>query len=138
MKTLMLWFAIHTAIWTATVQALSWQQAGRPAERIGIAVDASFAMREVWESVPKVLETIEQRHPGSQFVVVTQPGRTGQWNARPRLEGAQPFAPRQLETLTAMEVWENAHRVYLITNAPSETIDVPGHWTVERGEGWSR
>ena len=138
MKTLMLWLAVHAAICAGAVHALALHEETRPPQRIAIAVDASFSMREVWEDVPKVLETIEASHPGSQFLVVTQPGKIGGWNARPRLEGAQPFAPRQIATLAAMDVWAGADRVYLVTNAPDESIEVPDDWTVRRGEGWTQ
>ena len=134
MKTLLAWLVVHAAICTGAAAAVMHIERRAPPERVAIAVDASFAMREVWESVPKVLERIEARHGGAQFLVVTQPGKTGQWSARPRLEGARPFAPRQIESLRSMAVWEEADQVYLVTNAPEGEIDVPGAWRIERAQ----
>ena len=112
-----------------------YEEAAAP-KRIGVAIDASFKMRNVWSAVPKILEGIAIKHRGAEFMVVTHPGKSGAWNHRPKLGGVRPFAPRRLDELIAMPVWDEAEAVYLVTNAPTDNLEVPSEWKIVRGEGW--
>ena len=136
MKTLVTWLLAHIIAFTAAHLAVAGYEGAAAPKRIGVAVDASFAMRNVWSTVPKVLEGISIKHRGAKFMVVTHPGKIGVWSLRPKLDGVRPFAPRRLDELISMPVWDEAEAVYLVTNAPTDKLEVPEEWQIVRGDGW--
>ena len=137
MKTLGAWLVIHTMLLAAAhLGYRHYDSAGTP-RKVGVAIDASFPMRAVWTSVPRVLERIARDHPGAKFLVISHPGKTGAWARRPATGGVRPFAPRRLDALTKLAAWAEADVVYLVTNAAPGDTDLPPGWTIATGEGWS-
>ena len=126
MKAFVVWLALQSAVMGGAYAMAHSIEERAPAQRIGVAVDASFAMREDWGRVPRMLDDIARAHPKATFIVVTEPGSTGEWAERPSLGGARPFAPRRLEKLAAMALWDQTDTVYLITN--DRGFDAPSGW----------
>ena len=126
MKAFMMWLVLQSTMMAGAYAMVRNIDEQAPAQKIGVAVDASFAMREDWGHVPRMLDDIARAHPKATFIVVTEPGSTGEWAQRPSLDGARPFAPRRLEKLAAMPLWGQADTVYLITN--DRAFDAPSGW----------
>ena len=129
MKTYALWFALHIAMMGGVVTTNAAITEHAEPLRIGVAVDASFKMRNVWGKVPKILDAIAREHPSATFIVVTEPGRIGEWSRRPTLDGVRPFAPRRLEKLAETTLWNDTDKVYIITNEPK--FETPNGWEVK-------
>ena len=53
MKTFALWLVLHTAVMGTVLATTRSLEERAPAEKIGVAIDASFAMREDWAKVPQ-------------------------------------------------------------------------------------
>ena len=132
MKALIVWIAVHAAIFVGGALADSAMRTAQAPGRVAIVLDSSFPMREVWTWIPRVLDDIERHHPGSKFAVVTRRALDAPWLKHAAMTQTQPFAPRNLERLKGSGRLEEADRVYLLSNASEEELKAVAR------QGWTR
>jgi hypothetical protein len=118
MKPFLVWCAVFFVLYTGCSLAYHTYLTQAP-RQVLVAVDTSFPMQAVWDQVPEVLATIQQRRY-TLFSLITDKGHLHSWQPGLRLGAIRPYAPRDLTALVdpaqTPEI-EAADTIYLITNA---------------------
>jgi hypothetical protein len=101
----------------------------RPNERVFVLVDSSFAMREVWNQVPGVLDEIEGRGY-AEVALATEKDLIHSWQATFRLRSLTPYAPCDPGEIETHAEGAEADVRVLITTPNSCLAEVVSDWEV--------
>lgn len=123
MKPLLLWLALAILGFGGLAGGYDNYLQDNP-RRVAVVVDTSYDMAAVWPRVePKLAEIGATRY--SAFSLVTDKRLIHGWQARLRLNLAEPYGPRdfgKLRELAAAPEIASADTVYFLTNAPQSEI----------------
>jgi hypothetical protein len=102
--------------------------------KVLVILDSSFPMAAVWNRVPALLESLDDRRY-SVFALASDKGPIHGWQPGLEIGRAVPYAPRNLKDLRQRlqlpELGE-ATAVYLITNAPVNELPASSGWRILR------
>ncbi|MEX1333870.1 MAG: hypothetical protein AB1Z66_01070 [Candidatus Limnocylindrales bacterium] len=101
----------------------------RPNERVFVVVDTSFPMREVWEQVPRVLETIKDEGY-AEVALATEKDLVHSWQERFRLRAVTPYAPCDFADVETYDEAAEADAKVLITTSASCATEALAGWEV--------
>lgn len=133
MKAFMKWLALTLIFFGGFSAGYHFYLKSNP-RRVLVILDTSFPMGQVWDKVPEVLSSMENRKY-SKYALASEKGLIHGWADELKPGRTVPYAPRNIDDLDkklAIDEIKDASEIYLITNAEPSQIHLAKEWKVIR------
>ncbi len=133
MKPFIIWLVIAIILFGGLSGFTHYRMMINP-QKILVALDTSYSMKDVWHKIPTILKELEKR-PYTVFCLVSEKRIIHGWSDDLNPGKINPYAPRDFSKLTGKNHYpeiEKADKKILITTAlPGETRNFKG-WEIIR------
>ncbi len=133
MKPFAIWLVIALILFGGLSGFTHYRMMKNP-EKILVAVDTSYPMKDAWHNLPEILKKLEKK-PYSVFCLVSEKHIIRGWSDRLDIGKITPYAPRDFSKLIGKDHYpeiDKADKKILITTAlPGETENFRG-WEIIR------
>ena len=127
MKPLAIWLVVVAAVFG--ILAVIAGLLPTDTQRVFVVVDASFAMRPVWDQVDDELDRIDSRED-AEFALATEKDFIHTWSDQLRLGAISPFAPCTFAGIENHAEVAEADTLILITTAASCDTTALTDWDI--------